>query len=152
MRFDEDSAVEVDAIRYLRCIWCTERYGDTSDDAHVEVCSSCGALICPACGGCSPRCSETLEKLTMPDPSRVKRAPRRKTVRPWISIRLRFQIFERDHFTCQYCGRKAPDVVLTVDHRIPVSRGGTNAESNLLTACLPCNIGKSDRLLARDIQ
>jgi hypothetical protein len=64
-----------------------------------------------------------------------------------ISMRLRFKIFKRDDFTCQYCGRKAPDVELQVDHIIPVSKGGTNDKNNLITSCQKCNIEKSNNEL-----
>lgn len=56
--------------------------------------------------------------------------------------RLRWAVFERDGFACQYCGRTAPDVVLQVDHRIPVSKGGTNHMNNLATSCAACNYGR----------
>jgi hypothetical protein len=56
---------------------------------------------------------------------------------------FRFQILRRDNFTCRYCGRSAPDVVLEVDHVIPRSRGGKDHASNLVTACFDCNQGKS---------
>lgn len=59
-----------------------------------------------------------------------------------LSRRLRFKIFNRDKFTCQYCGRKAPEVVLHVDHRYPRALGGGDDEANLITACLECNSGK----------
>lgn len=61
---------------------------------------------------------------------------------------MRFEIFKRDKFTCQYCGKKSPDVVLHVDHIHPVSKGGTNDLLNLITSCIDCNLGKSDRTLA----
>lgn len=61
---------------------------------------------------------------------------------------VRFEVFKRDNFTCQYCGKKAPDVILHVDHINPVSKGGDNEIINLLTSCEPCNLGKSDRLLS----
>ena len=51
----------------------------------------------------------------------------------------RYDILKRDNFTCQYCGRKAPEVVLEIDHIIPVSKGGTDAPSNLKTVCRECN-------------
>lgn len=70
-----------------------------------------------------------------------------KNKRKSISKKLRFEVFKRDKFTCQYCGRKAPDVVLQVDHIKPVSKGGKNALMNLVTACADCNSGKSDRTL-----
>ena len=56
---------------------------------------------------------------------------------------LRWKILQRDNFTCQYCGQKAPGVILEVDHIIPVGEGGTSEEANLITACSACNIGKS---------
>jgi|CXWK01.1.fsa_nt_gi hypothetical protein len=65
-----------------------------------------------------------------------------------ISKKTRFEIFKRDSFTCQYCGRKAPDVLLVIDHIEPVSKGGTNDILNLITSCQECNAGKSDRRLA----
>lgn len=61
-----------------------------------------------------------------------------------LSNKLRFEVFKRDCFTCQYCGRKAPDVVLNVDHITPVSKGGTNDIFNLITSCFECNNGKRD--------
>lgn len=61
-----------------------------------------------------------------------------------IGARTRFIILARDRFTCQYCGRKAPEVCLQVDHIIPKSKGGTNLQANLITACALCNIGKSN--------
>lgn len=45
-----------------------------------------------------------------------------------ISKGKRFDIFKRDGFTCQYCGKQPPGVVLHVDHITPVSKGGTNNE------------------------
>lgn len=60
---------------------------------------------------------------------------------------VRFEVFKRDSFTCQYCGMKSPDVVLEIDHITPVADGGGNDILNLVTACKACNAGKSDRLL-----
>ena len=59
----------------------------------------------------------------------------------WAVIRL--GVFQRDNFTCRYCG--AHGVPLECDHVTPLSRGGTNDRSNLVTACRPCNGTKSDR-------
>ena len=66
-----------------------------------------------------------------------------------ISNSLRFEVFQRDRHTCQYCGRRAPDVELEVDHLIPVARGGTDAFENLITSCRECNSGKSAKLIER---
>lgn len=63
-----------------------------------------------------------------------------------ISKSLRFQIFQRDSFACQLCGRSQKDGVrLEVDHKTAVARGGTTAKDNLWTLCHDCNNGKSDR-------
>jgi len=61
--------------------------------------------------------------------------------------RLRFEIFKRDNFTCQYCGSQPPDIVLVLDHIHPISKGGDNDPMNLITSCEPCNQGKSDKAL-----
>lgn len=62
--------------------------------------------------------------------------------------RLRFEVFKRDHFTCQYCGAQPPDAVLVPDHITPVALGGETTIDNLITACEVCNAGKSDRPIA----
>lgn len=67
----------------------------------------------------------------------------KKNNRKKLSQKTRFAILVRDNHTCQYCGAKAPDVVLHVDHMMPVCEGGTNDSSNLITACQSCNAGKS---------
>lgn len=59
-----------------------------------------------------------------------------------ISKKTRFEVFKRDNFTCQYCGKMAPDVVLEVDHINPVKNGGGNEFINLVTSCFDCNRGK----------
>jgi hypothetical protein len=69
------------------------------------------------------------------------------TERKPLSKTTRFEVFKRDGFKCQYCGRAAPDVLLVVDHIKPVAAGGENNILNLLTACPDCNAGKSDRAL-----
>jgi hypothetical protein len=65
-----------------------------------------------------------------------------------LSKKIRFEVFKRDKFTCQYCGQKAPDIVLQVDHIDPVAGGGDNDIINLITSCFDCNSGKSDRKLS----
>lgn len=64
-----------------------------------------------------------------------------------VSPRTRFEVFKRDEFTCRYCGKKSPEVVLEVDHIVPVARGGSDDEMNLATSCWACNRGKSDKSL-----
>ena len=71
--------------------------------------------------------------------------------REQIKPKLRFQVFERDGFTCQYCGRtpEQDEVVLNVDHTISVKNGGTNDIENLVTSCWDCNIGKGARSILK---
>ena len=76
-----------------------------------------------------------------PRPPMPRRAPR--TITP----ALRFEVFRRDSFTCQYCGRRARMVVLHVDHIMPKVAGGTDDPANLRTACSKCNLGKGSRSL-----
>lgn len=52
-------------------------------------------------------------------------------------------IMVRDRFTCAYCGTKHD---LTIDHVIPISRGGKQNWENMVTACMTCNQKKADRL------
>ena len=60
-----------------------------------------------------------------------------------VSKRLRFEILRRDNHTCQYCGATPPNVELVVDHVMPDVLGGKPEPANLVTACEPCNSGKS---------
>jgi hypothetical protein len=64
-----------------------------------------------------------------------------------LSVRTRFEVFKRDDFTCQYCGRKSPDVVLEVDHIVPICEGGGDDVVNLRTSCWDCNHGKAGKPL-----
>ena len=59
-----------------------------------------------------------------------------------VSKTTRFQVLKRDGHACQYCGAKAPDAKLTVDHVIPVALGGSDKPDNLVAACRDCNAGK----------
>ena len=64
-----------------------------------------------------------------------------------ITKSLRFDIFHRDKFTCQYCGRKPPEVILEIDHIIPVSQNGSDDPKNLVTSCFNCNRGKNKKII-----
>lgn len=62
--------------------------------------------------------------------------------RKGLSKKLRFEVFKRDGFKCQYCGALPITQVLEVDHIRPVADGGENDMDNLVTACFSCNRGK----------
>ena len=54
-------------------------------------------------------------------------------------------LFARDNFSCMYCGRKHERDMLTRDHILPMSRGGTDDWENVVAACRRCNQFKSNR-------
>ncbi len=67
--------------------------------------------------------------------------------RPFAKRRLsRREVFIRDHYTCQYCGKQTKD--LTLDHVIPRHRGGAHSWENVVSACIPCNHRKAGLTLA----
>lgn len=68
-----------------------------------------------------------------------------------LYYKLRFEIFKRDNFTCQYCGRnvKEDGIKIHCDHIKPKSKGGKWKKDNLTTSCEECNLGKRDVLLSK---
>lgn len=59
----------------------------------------------------------------------------------------RQNVFVRDQFTCQYCRKKMSEKKLTVDHVVPLSKGGTHEWSNVVAACGTCNNRKGNKTL-----
>lgn len=57
----------------------------------------------------------------------------------------RVRILKRDKFTCQYCGAQPGMADLTIDHVMPVSRGGKTVWENCVASCYDCNARKADR-------
>ena len=53
----------------------------------------------------------------------------------------RYEIFNRDNYTCQYCGKRTRQ--LTLDHIIPRYRGGQHSWENVVSACVQCNRRKA---------
>ncbi len=79
---------------------------------------------------------------TFPLPSVIRLAYMIK--RPRRKRKLtRFEIFNRDHYTCQYCGKETRQ--LTLDHVIPRYRGGQHSWENVVGACVMCNRRKAGR-------
>jgi 5-methylcytosine-specific restriction endonuclease McrA len=63
-----------------------------------------------------------------------------------LSVRLsRQNIFLRDEHTCQYCRKKLGEKRLTIDHVVPLSKGGRHEWTNVVTACSGCNNKKGDK-------
>lgn len=66
----------------------------------------------------------------------------------WVPQKIAFTknyMISRDDFTCQYCGLLFPDKLLTIDHIIPESKGGTLNWINCVSCCEPCNLKKANR-------
>ena len=81
---------------------------------------------------------------------RAEAAKRRNTrpasaIEDWTWEKTRLRIFERDNYTCQHCG--AREVSLECDHLVPISRGGSNEDDNLVASCRSCNQSKRDNLV-----
>lgn len=92
------------------------------------------------------------ERLSFPRPVVIR-------LRRFVHVPRRFRkqvtntfLFARDRYRCQYCGRTSgelrPRESLTRDHLIPLSRGGANDWTNVVTACGPCNTRKANHLPA----
>lgn len=66
-----------------------------------------------------------------------------KIERAKVTNKIRFEVYKRDHYKCQKCGKDCRDTNdLEIDHIIPISRGGTSDISNLQSLCHDCNIKK----------
>jgi 5-methylcytosine-specific restriction endonuclease McrA len=90
------------------------------------------------------------ERLSFPRPAIIR-------LTRFIHVPRRFRrqvtntfLFARDGYRCQYCGRPGaelrPRESLTRDHVVPMSRGGTNEWTNVVTACSPCNTRKANHM------
>jgi hypothetical protein len=64
-----------------------------------------------------------------------------------VGGRLRLHVLSRDGFRCRYCGARAGDVILHVDHIVSRALGGSRDMSNLVAACEACNRAKGALLL-----
>ncbi len=57
----------------------------------------------------------------------------------------KYNLYLRDLFTCQYCVKQFPQNQLTLDHVIPISKGGKTHWNNIVAACNPCNSRKGNK-------
>jgi 5-methylcytosine-specific restriction endonuclease McrA len=94
------------------------------------------------------------------EPERSIRSPSVRLAAPEVVLLLHYDrvpcheapftrrnLFLRDEFTCQYCGKRCGSDHLSVDHVLPRSRGGTTSWENCVLACVGCNARKADRTL-----
>ena len=77
---------------------------------------------------------------TFPIPSVIRLVYMIKRPRP-VRRLTRLEVFHRDQYTCQYCGKKTRQ--LTLDHVLPRYRGGGHSWENVVSACVPCNRRKA---------
>lgn len=64
----------------------------------------------------------------------------------------RFNVFLRDHFKCQYCGKKHASQDLTFDHVVPRASGGTTTWENIVACCEPCNGEKDHKQIMKPLR
>ena len=82
--------------------------------------------------------------LLLPRPSVIRLEHMIHRPRPRVKLTRR-EVFRRDNYTCQYCGRR--DTQLTVDHILPKHLGGEHTWTNVVAACPSCNHRKGGRRL-----
>lgn len=98
-----------------------------------------------------PMTEETIAELIKTLESKLTASAFAKEQRTMMTKKLREAIKTRDDFTCCNCGNsthKEPNLLLEIDHIIPVSKGGRTEEANLQTLCWKCNRTKSNKILA----
>ena len=115
--------------------WATA-HSDAFHPGTREGCSHCQEMI--RVFGPMPSVEEILA-IPIPDCSQTAKAS--------IPTDLRWEVWERDNFTCQHCGTRRH---LSIDHIIPESKGGTTVLENLQTLCKKCNSIKGVKVCERD--
>lgn len=97
-----------------------------------------------------PMTDETIVRLIEILENKLTDAAFRKEQRALMTKALRESIKKRDHYTCCECGNsihKEPNLLLEIDHIMPISKGGKTEESNLQTLCWKCNRSKGNKIL-----
>lgn len=97
-----------------------------------------------------PMTEETIAELIKVLESKLTASAFAKEQRTLMTKKLREFIKTRDNFTCCNCGNSThvePNLLLEIDHIIPVAKGGRTVEDNLQTLCWKCNRAKSDKII-----
>jgi len=97
-----------------------------------------------------PMNEENITELIHQLESKLTNAALVKEQRALMTTKLRKQIKERDNYTCCQCGNsihEEPNLLLEIDHIIPVSKGGLTQEDNLQTLCWKCNRSKGAKMV-----
>lgn len=97
-----------------------------------------------------PMTEETIVELIRMLESKLTAKAFAKEQRNLMTKKLRELIKNRDNFTCRNCGNSTnvePNLLLEIDHIIPIAKGGYTVEENLQTLCWKCNRAKSDKII-----
>ena len=97
-----------------------------------------------------PMTEETIVELIRVLESKLTASAFAKEQRNLMTKKLREFIKSRDKFTCCNCGNSThaePNLLLEIDHIIPIAKGGCTVEDNLQTLCWKCNRSKSDKII-----
>ena len=98
-----------------------------------------------------PMTEETIIELIRTLEGKLTASAFAKEQRILMTKKLREFIKKRDNYTCCICGNSThtePNLLLEIDHIVPVSKGGVTEEKNLQTLCWKCNRTKSSKILA----
>lgn len=119
-------------------------------DTKARKCRKCGKDFEPAYGNkkrnfCSNDCCKRYHKRAS---KRIRRAKKKDA---YVSHVSEIEIYERDNWTCQLCGKRVNRKLIsphpmsaTIDHIIPLAKGGTHEPKNAQLAHRICNCKKSD--------
>lgn len=129
------------------CFHCLNKERDRRGLALARRCTICSIVFMPDEGEvtCSPDCRAEAQR-------RLRYRRRALLAEAFVEDVVRSEIFERDDYTCQLCGDgidmtiEFPDrMAPTIDHIIPLARGGTHEPSNVQAAHFVCNVRKGTR-------
>lgn len=131
--------------------------------ALVLVCRASAGVICPETFevfDLERWVERSVDRAPMLPRQRVVLTPRSRLERPEIILLMgyggvprlevsfsRKNLYRRDGWACQYCGRHRPSEELSIDHVVPRSRGGKTTWENCVLACLACNTRKANKTL-----
>jgi 5-methylcytosine-specific restriction endonuclease McrA len=131
--------------------------------AFTLLCRAAAGAICPETFevfDLSQWIDHSREVAPLLDRERVLRTTRESIVKPEVILLRgyggvprrevafsRRNLYRRDGYACQYCGKRRPQDELSIDHVVPKSRGGTTTWENCVLACVRCNTKKANKTL-----
>lgn len=119
--------------------------------AFMQIKNTCETLMSTQRSFTVPMTEETIVELIKVFESKLTASSFAKEQRNLMTKKLREFIKERDNYTCCMCGNSIyneANLLLEIDHIVPVSKGGYTIEENLQTLCWKCNRAKSDKIFS----